>query len=610
MHKAICGVFRTSRWMALIPLLATAVLAQDTDIALPPEDAAAVKEIEAAAERQLQSDGTPIQIPTEDQVNEARPSDSELPDALTNEPLVPADLISPIPRTPTRNDADTVQSSSRTLDMLRRTAKGSEVATNASPLSLDEAVGHALKNNPDILNAVQSIRLTRGQMISIASQALPQVTASSAYNVQEVGLFSQPTGENANANRSTPQNQSWNVQIGASQLLFDGGATVAGIQAAKFVEDSAYFSLRQTIDRVVAEVKTNFFLIILNRALIVAQEQSVALLESQLQDQINRFEAGTVPRFNVLQAEVALANAIPPLIQARNNLRISQFELVRLMGMNYPAGQLSEVPFNVVGDLAYTIRQINTELSIRMALERSPLLKAQRQQILSQAANINVALAGYLPRISAQGGYQWQNNNLSQQLTDTVEGWFFGVTGSWDIFDGFETAGNVMQAKAQLSQAKINYDNSVRQVILDVQVAVSDLQEARETLDSQQASVEQATEALRLSRERLDAGAGTQLDVLNAQVQLLQAQTTLLQAKFDYIAALARYDAALSLDTQYVETFADPFTQRQRRIFFDITQPDKPQPKLPRVYRNDDPLARALGEPVDGEQPKPTPGKN
>jgi outer membrane protein TolC len=97
--------------------------------------------------------------------------------------------------------------------------------------------------------------------------------------------------------------------------------------------------------------------------------------------------------------------------------------------------------------------------------------------------------------------------------------------------------------------------------VLDVQQAISNLQQAQETIDSQTASVVQAAEALRLSRERLDAGAGTQLDVLNAQVQLLQAQTNVLQARFDYISAMASYDFALSLDTQYVETFDDPLVR-------------------------------------------------
>ena len=85
--------------------------------------------------------------------------------------------------------------------------------------------------------------------------------------------------------------------------------------------------MRNTIDQVIATVRQQFYTVILNKALIGVQEESVSLLESQLKDQQNRFEAGTVPRFNVLQAEVALANQQPALITARNNFRIAQIQL-------------------------------------------------------------------------------------------------------------------------------------------------------------------------------------------------------------------------------------------------------------------------------------------
>ena len=109
----------------------------------------------------------------------------------------------------------------------------------------------------------------------------------------------------------------------------------------------------------------------------------MALLQQQVKDQQNRYEAGTVPRFNVLQAEVALANAMPPLIQAQNAYRISTYQLVRLLGMDYPKGHPSEVPFNVVGTLGYSPRKIDTDDSIRVAIARNPSLKAQRQTILA-----------------------------------------------------------------------------------------------------------------------------------------------------------------------------------------------------------------------------------
>jgi outer membrane protein TolC len=491
-------------------------------------------------------------------------------------------------------------------------------------LTLDEAVKTALRQNPDVLNAIEQIRLTHGQVVEVRSQAFPQINAVGGFTQQQTTLTNPKRpqvggggdkiliplpdgttvpldfsglGSGGGATYLNPQQ--WNVGLQASQLIYNGGAVISGIRAARFVEDSAYFSLRQVIDQTIANVKTSFYEVILNRALVVAQQQSVDLLSQQLKDQQSRYEAGTVPRFNVLQAQVALANAQPPLISALNNLRISQYDLVKTLGMDYKTSRPSEVPFNVVGSLPYQPRALNPDESIRIAIERSPLLKAQRQNILAQAENVNVQFAGYLPTVSATADYSWQSNPAFHSLSEVTQGWTYGFQGSWAIFDGFETAGQVSQAKAQLQQAAINYDNSVRQVILNVQQAISNLQTAEQTLTSQEASVVQATEALRLAQERLDAGAGTQLDVLNQQTQLLQAQTTVLQARYDYLAALASYDLALSLDAQYEETFDDPLTHGERTRFRKVTKASAPQPPLPGKLRNADPIAGlAVNAPV------------
>lgn len=499
---------------------------------------------------------------------------------------------------------------------------------NVPDLTLNDAVRIALKENPTILNAIQQIRLTRGQLITVVSQAVPKLGISSGYNQTQQSLTTngrgsgQNTVEIPNPNGGKPtiltlgggsqdvQNQTWNIQFQGTQLIFDGGATIAGIQAGSAAYDAAFFSLRSTIDNIVSQIINQFYQIVLNRALIVAQQQNVALLEQQVQDQQNRYEAGTVPRFNVLQAEVQLANAKPPLIQAENNYRIALYQLVQLLGMDYPRGHPSEVPFNVVGTLGYSLRKVNADESIRVAIARNPALKAQRQDILVNAANVNVQIAGWLPTINANAGYEFTNNMGSQDLGNLVQGWFFGATGTWNIWDGGQTYGNVTQAKAQLMQSKNNYDNAIRQVVLDVQVAISNLQQAQETIDATTASVVQATEALRLSRERLDAGAGTQLDVLNAQTQLLTAQSNVLQARYDYISAMASYDLALSLDTQYVETFDDPLVRPlnpqalnagERKRFQESTNPAKPQPKLPKVFKEQDPI-----KPILDDEPKKT----
>ncbi len=471
---------------------------------------------------------------------------------------------------------------------------------DAKRLRIGEAISVGLEKNPEILAAIQQIRLTRGQMVQVRAALLPTLQANSGYNVQSDTLAN-PGFDFGLVNN----NQAWNVAIQINQNLWSGWKNQADFSAARLANDSAFYSLRQTIDKVVADTKKLFYDVIFNRALIRVREESVAVLQSQLQDQQSRFEAGTVPRFNVLQAEVALANAIPPVIQARNALRISQFALVKQLGLDYPSDP-SLLPIDVVGQLDYNPIKLDLAKSVFTALTRNPSLKVQRQNILIGKEQLKSAMSGFQPTLNATAGYQAFNVPTASSLDEAVNGLFFGVTGSWNIFDGLATVGATQAARASLQQSMINYDNAARGVELDVQRAVSNLIEAQEVIDSQRANVVQATEALRLSRERLDAGAGTQLDVLNAQVSLLQAQTTELEGRYRYITALAEYNRVLSLDTVYADTYDDPMlTTKERRRNDLLNSTDNPNPGVLRGVMPDkrDTLRERKARPT------PTPGR-
>jgi outer membrane protein TolC len=475
------------------------------------------------------------------------------------------------------------------------------LAPGAQKMNITDAIGTAVSKNPEILAAIQQIRLTKGQLVQVRAALLPQVQAGTTYQIQSEQL--------ANPSRRAEfgfvnNNEALNVTIQVNQSIWSGWKNQADFSAARLANDSAFYSLRQTIDKVVADTKKLFYDIIFNRALIRVREESVAVLQSQLQDQQSRFEAGTVPRFNVLQAEVALANAIPPVIQARNALRISQFALVKQLGLNYPENP-SQVPIDVIGQLDYNPIDINLGSSVFTALARNPSLKVQRQNILIGAEKLKSAMSGFQPTLNATAGWQTFNVPTASTLDDTVNGWFFGVTGSWNIFDGLATVGATQAARASLDQSRINYDNSARGVELDVQRAVSNLIEAQEIIDSQRANVTQATEALRLSRERLDAGAGTQLDVLNAQQSLLEAQTTELEGRYRYITALAEYNRVLSLDTVYADTYDDPMlTARDRKRNDLLNSTDNPNPG---VLNGTMPKKNETLRPSKKQKPAPAP---
>jgi outer membrane protein len=429
----------------------------------------------------------------------------------------------------------------------------STLSYRSHPLTIDEAVQLALKQNPSVLQQIQQLKLEKGLVYQAQAKLLPQLTANSNYSQNDTALnpsaaFSKPNFDLLAVPKNNPSlanafpvpvtsstataTQTWQVTLTASQLIYDGGATIASRRAARINEDQAYYQLRDTIDTVVSTVRTQFYQILLDKALVQVQEESVNLLQSQLEDQKSRYEAGTVPQFNVLQAEGTLENQIPQLIAARNNYRISQLTLARTLGIPADRQYATDNPLPVDGELSFNPMTYDLASALIVARANRPFLKAQRSAILASVENITVQAAGFKPTISADVGLEQESNPT--------------------------TNGKVKQARAQLEQSKVTYDDSLRQVELEVATAVSNLRQSAQTVDSAQTGVNVNLEALRLADERLAAGTGTQLDVLTAQQALTTARSNLVQAEFSYVSAVASYQQATATETRYNDMFDAP----------------------------------------------------
>ena len=245
-------------------------------------------------------------------------------------------------------------------------------------LRLNEAILTALQRNPNILIARQEIERTKGLFIEMRAAALPQVNATAQFQDVDPHLGIVSTATVAAAAGSQRLSAATRLEIAATQVIFSGGRVPAQISSASFQRDSSYYSFRNTIDQIVATVRQQFYLVLFDRALIGVQEESVVCLQSQLQDQQNRFEAGTVPRFNVLQAQVALSNQIPQLITARNNYRISQLQLAKTLGLDFDPRRGDDAPLEALGELLYIPREMPMTQAIAVAKENRPFIKQQK----------------------------------------------------------------------------------------------------------------------------------------------------------------------------------------------------------------------------------------
>jgi len=231
-------------------------------------------------------------------------------------------------------------------------------------------------------------------------------------------------------------------------------------------------------------------------------------------------------------------------------------------------------------------RDVSLLREIESGKQNRPFLKEARANVLNQIEQVHVALGGWFPNVNAQGGYEIVSSPLTTNFDQALKGWVFGLTGSWDLWDSGFVYGQVKQQRALLSESKITYDDDVRQVELEIQQAASNLLQNAELIQATEKNVEQADEAVRLAKARLDAGAGTQLDVLNAQVQLTTAQSTRLEALFGYNSSLAEFDRVTGRQSRYTEEFEDiaPHSTRSRTYYtgsdVNATGDPKPNPLL------------------------------
>jgi outer membrane protein len=422
-------------------------------------------------------------------------------------------------------------------------AENNSVDWLTRPLSLTDALNVALVQNAAILKAKNDLEAAHGLVVQTRAVALPQVTAGGKYTDEQITLLQSPPG----FHYPTPH-QSWNAGIQISQAIYEGGKLVAAIRAADATKQQAVAIYRTAVADALLNVRLAYYDVLLAAQQITVREASVKLLQKELEDQQNRYDAGTVPHFNVLRAEVSVANERPFLIQARNNYRISKNNLANLLGYNLPREIWEDIPFNLTDGLDTAPFAVNLPDAIQQALGSRTELIAARQSIELQKLNVVSAKSGFKPTVSVFAGYNWLNSSFSTDVGEKLDGWNAGAQLTWNIFDGALTVGKISQANALYQKSKTDLDDQSRQIELAVRTAYSDFIQAKETLESQQKVQEQAEEALREANARAEAGTGTQLDVLDAETSLTQARTTQITAQHDYAAARAKLERAIGAD--------------------------------------------------------------
>jgi outer membrane protein TolC len=494
------GIFKFARLLIVLGLAAARTGAQDANTNAPT------------------SPDTNTNTPTAQETNTNSPAPQE---AITNAPL----------SQDTNTSAPTSQYINTNLP-----------AWLTHPLTMTGALNLALQQNGSVLRGKSDLEAQYGLVVQTRAVAIPKVQATGNYQTTtETETYPFP-------NPPPAQGQTWNAGIQVVQAIYQGGQIRSALRTAKYTKEQALLNYQTVIADALLQTRIAYYDVLSAEQQVLVEEASVKLLTQQLDDQTRRYDAGTVPRFNVLQAQVELSNERPKLIQARNVYRVAKNNLVNQLGENIPVGVQEDVPLELADKLDADAYPLELTSAIVQALQdRTELLALRKQELLEKEA-VTTAQGNYRPTISLSGGYGARNTAFDNDLQHDVKGWTGGAQATWNIFDGMLTIGKIEQAKALYEGAKVDVDNEARSIELEVRTDYSDFIEAREVLDSQEKVQEEAEESLRLATARSDAGTGTQLDVLSAQTSLTQARSTQVRALHDYDVARARLERAIGLN--------------------------------------------------------------
>ena len=178
----------------------------------------------------------------------------------------------------------------------------------AAPVyAIEQAVAVAQEHNPDILIARKRVQGARGSWIEARAGFLPSVSSSGLYDKRQT------------QSETSLRQEDYNAILKLEQNLYTGGAVSSQVAIAQLNIDKANYELQEIISRVTMEVQIAFNELLLNRAKVRVREDSVHVLEEELNSQQQNFGAGIVGKLNVQRGEVALATNGRNFLMRRRN---------------------------------------------------------------------------------------------------------------------------------------------------------------------------------------------------------------------------------------------------------------------------------------------------
>jgi TolC family type I secretion outer membrane protein len=399
-------------------------------------------------------------------------------------------------------------------------------------LTLADCVRIGLELNPATKSTWQAVRSAAARVGEEESTYLPEVDFS-AIAVRE----KQVTFQSLQSTQPPNTGNLFTTAFALNYLLFDGGQRASRVGGVQADLQSVGFQHNAGLQNVALKVEQSYYTLLATQWSLQVAEETVRNNESHVRLAQARFDAGLVPRSDVLKAATAKADADLALVGARDSVRIAEGTLVSAMGLKVSTPvKIAEVPESMHPHEAEDMERLLDE-----AAKNRPELLAAASKVKAKQAGIQEAKSQYWPKIGANAGYGWIDN----AFFPNHDQWAVGVTLNVPLFTGFKRQYQVKRAKTDTEQARADYMSQLRGVELEVWTAYSRLIEADEAIQAAKTFVASADESARLADGEYKAGTGNIIALIDAQTALTTARNRLVQARFAWYIARAQFEKAI-----------------------------------------------------------------
>jgi outer membrane protein TolC len=392
--------------------------------------------------------------------------------------------------------------------------------------TIEQAVALAVGQNPDIAIARKKVAAARGEFIEARSGFLPSLTSSGLYDKRQ------------QQSQSQLRQEDYNVTLKVQQNLYTGGQVTSQRAIAQLNIEKQNYELQETVSHVGLDVRIAFNDLLLNRARVRVRQDSVRVLDEELKNQQQSFNAGIVGKLNVQRADVARANEQPELYNAETQLKDSYLRLGDLFGLEAHPG--AAPPFEISGELQYQPNHPDLNDCLARADATRAVIKARQKDIEIEDQQYILDRSALRPHVQAFSGYEVYSERDPAVGPEFNYGYVVGINATWNIFDGLATKGHMQATRARREAAVQALAAARRAVASEVRGAFFDLQQADRVLETETSNVQAADESLEIAKSNFAAGLGTQLDILQAASDVTRTRTTRLSAIYLHNVALAR----------------------------------------------------------------------